>query len=179
MRRKINSHSFRYPKFTNYCYDRVNFSRPYQHTGGDYTGTVYVKGGQEATRVCDICLAVRQNNAYANEAICLNPNGPQTEKACPCQKNKVLVKQSQKVPSEEPSSDRDEDGGAQNETPEPQSPATDQNGNLSAEADGSTVVKIATNEPETRSSVIEPVAPAIRLVRRAAKKCRKRLRECN
>ena len=37
----------------------------------------------------------------------------------------------------------------------------------------------ATNEPETTISVNESIAPAIRPVRRAAKKCRERLREYN
>ena len=37
----------------------------------------------------------------------------------------------------------------------------------------------ATNDPETTSSVIESVAPAIRLVQRAAKKCRERSRNLN
>ena len=40
--RKYNSFSFRYPKLTNLPKHRVNFVRPYKHTGIDYTGHVWV-----------------------------------------------------------------------------------------------------------------------------------------
>ena len=41
--KKINAHAFKYPKPTNLIADRVKFNKPFQYTGVDFTGHVYVK----------------------------------------------------------------------------------------------------------------------------------------
>ena len=42
--RKFNSLSFRYPRMTNLPKHRVNMVKPFQHTGVDFTGHLWVKG---------------------------------------------------------------------------------------------------------------------------------------
>ena len=41
--KKINSPAFRYPKPTDFIRDRVSFNNPYQFTGIDFTGHVFIK----------------------------------------------------------------------------------------------------------------------------------------
>ena len=60
--RKYNSFSFKYPKLTNLPKHRVNFVRPYKHTGIDYTGHIWVdteKGGKKYYILIFTCLNVR------------------------------------------------------------------------------------------------------------------------
>lgn len=60
--KKINSYSFRYPKRTDFIADKVNFAKPFDHTGIDYTGHFHVKFGDTVTKMYIIiftCLNVR------------------------------------------------------------------------------------------------------------------------
>jgi hypothetical protein len=60
--KKLNSLSFKYPKVTDFVADRVNFTKPFQHTGVDYTGHIYVKYGDKVVKMYILiftCLNVR------------------------------------------------------------------------------------------------------------------------
>ena len=60
--KKLNSHAFKYPKPTNFLKYRVTFCKPYQHTGVDYTGHVYIKYQNKLTKMYIIvftCLNIR------------------------------------------------------------------------------------------------------------------------
>ena len=60
--RKINSFPFRYPKPTDLPKDRVNYVKPFEHTGFDFTGHVYIKIGNEVVKMYILlftCLNVR------------------------------------------------------------------------------------------------------------------------
>ena len=60
--KKLNTLSFRYPKRTDFIVDRVNFSRPYQHTGIDFTGAINVKFGDTVSKMYLLiftCLNIR------------------------------------------------------------------------------------------------------------------------
>jgi len=60
--KKINNHSFKYPKPNDYVFDKVNFVNAYQHVGIDYTGHVYVKLGDKLSKMFLLvftCLNVR------------------------------------------------------------------------------------------------------------------------
>jgi hypothetical protein len=60
--KKLNSLSLKYPKITDFVANRVNFTKPFQHTGVDYTGHIYVKYGEKVVKmyilICT-CLYVR------------------------------------------------------------------------------------------------------------------------
>ena len=58
--KKLNSFSFKYPKPNAFIADKVNFDRPYQHTGIDFTGHLFVK------------LAGSVQNMYILIFTCLN-----------------------------------------------------------------------------------------------------------
>ena len=45
--KKFNNLAFRYPKMTNLPKHRVNFIKPFQHTGVDFTGHLWVKNESE------------------------------------------------------------------------------------------------------------------------------------
>ena len=45
--RKHNQFAFNYPKFTNMIKPAVNFFRPFQHVGVDYTGHLWIKGSND------------------------------------------------------------------------------------------------------------------------------------
>ena len=60
--KKLNSFSFKYPKRTDYIGDRVNFVKPFLHTGIDYTGHFFVKMGDETVKMyllLFVCLNIR------------------------------------------------------------------------------------------------------------------------
>ena len=60
--KKINSNAYKYPKATNYLKDRVNYSNPYQSTGIDCTGHMYVRQGEILVKmylVIFTCLSIR------------------------------------------------------------------------------------------------------------------------
>jgi len=60
--KKLNSYAFRYPKTNDYMSNRVNFLTPYQHTGVDYTGHIYVKQGSQLCKMFLLvftCLNIR------------------------------------------------------------------------------------------------------------------------
>ena len=60
--RRLNSLSFKYPKVTNLPKHRVNFIKPYQHVGIDYTGSIFVKdtkGFKKMYLLIFTCLNVR------------------------------------------------------------------------------------------------------------------------
>lgn len=62
MCKKFNSLSFKYPKVTNLPKHRVNFIKPYQHVGIDYTGSIFVKdskGFKKMYLLIFTCLNVR------------------------------------------------------------------------------------------------------------------------
>ena len=52
---KFNNLVFKYPKVTNLPKSRVNYIKPYRHTGIDYTGHVWVKGDRG---VCKMYLLI-------------------------------------------------------------------------------------------------------------------------
>lgn len=60
--KKLNSLPYRYPKRTDYLSDRVNFVRPFEHVGVDYTGHFFVKLGENVQKMYLLlytCLNVR------------------------------------------------------------------------------------------------------------------------
>ena len=60
--KKMNSFAFKYPKPTNYLKDRLNFSVPYEHTGIDFTGHVFIKQGDTLVKMYILvftCLNIR------------------------------------------------------------------------------------------------------------------------
>ena len=60
--KKINSFAFRYPRVTNYVRDKMNFKVPFEHTGIDYTGHVYIKQGDSLVKMYILvftCLNIR------------------------------------------------------------------------------------------------------------------------
>ena len=60
--KKINNLAFRYPKVPEFISDKVNFTRPFLHTGLDYTGHMFVKLGDKVTKfylLVFACLNVR------------------------------------------------------------------------------------------------------------------------
>jgi hypothetical protein len=60
--KKLNSFSFKYPKVTDFVADRVNFVKPFQHTGVDFTGHLYVKYGNAVIKMYVLiftCLNIR------------------------------------------------------------------------------------------------------------------------
>ena len=60
--KKINSFAFRYPKPTNFIKDKVNFRVPYEHTGIDFTGHVFIKQGNSLVKMYILvftCLNIR------------------------------------------------------------------------------------------------------------------------
>ena len=62
MCQKFNSLSFKYPKVTNLPKHRVNLIKPFQHTGVDYTGHVWVKTEQGSSKMYMLiftCLSIR------------------------------------------------------------------------------------------------------------------------
>ena len=62
MCKRFNSLSFKYPKVTNLPKHRVNFIKPFQHTGMDYTGSIFVKDAEGYTKMYLLiftCLNVR------------------------------------------------------------------------------------------------------------------------
>ena len=62
MCKRFNSLSFKYPKVTNLPKHRVNFIKPFQHTGIDYTGSIFVKdskGFKKMYLLIFTCLNVR------------------------------------------------------------------------------------------------------------------------
>merc|ERR1712082_196446 len=62
MCRRFNSLSFKYPKVTNLPKHRLNFIKPYLHTGIDFTGNVFVKdskGFKKMYLLIFTCLYVR------------------------------------------------------------------------------------------------------------------------
>ena len=59
--KKFNSLAFKYPKLTNLPKERVNYIRPYQNVGVDYTGHVFVKTDDNKT-----------NKMYLLVMTCLN-----------------------------------------------------------------------------------------------------------
>ena len=62
MCKRFNSLSFKYPKVTNLPKHRVNFIKPFQHTGIDFTGCIYVKdskGFKKMYLLIFTCLNVR------------------------------------------------------------------------------------------------------------------------
>ena len=62
MCKRFNSLSFKYPKVTNLPKHRVNFVKPFKHTGIDYTGSIFVKdskGFKKYYLLVFTCLNVR------------------------------------------------------------------------------------------------------------------------
>ena len=62
MCKRFNSLSFKYPKVTNLPKHRVNFIKPFQHTGIDYTGSIFVKNAKGYSKMYLLiftCLNVR------------------------------------------------------------------------------------------------------------------------
>ena len=62
MCKRFNSLSFKYPKVTNLPKHRVNFIKPFQHTGIDYTGHIFVKdskGYKKMYLLIFTCLNIR------------------------------------------------------------------------------------------------------------------------
>ena len=60
--RKINSFAFRSPKSNDLIKDRVQVTRPFENTGVDYTGHVFVKNGDGYTKMYLLiftCLCIR------------------------------------------------------------------------------------------------------------------------
>ena len=60
--KKINQFAFKYPKQTDFNKDKVNFQKPFNHTGIDFTGHVYVKFGDNSTKMYLLvftCLNIR------------------------------------------------------------------------------------------------------------------------
>ena len=60
--KKINAFSFRYPRVTDFIKDKVNFTKPFQHTGVDYTGHFFVKMGDVVSKfylLVFTCLSIR------------------------------------------------------------------------------------------------------------------------
>ena len=60
--KKLNAHAFKYPKPNDYPKEKVTFQSPYQHTGMDFTGHVYVKIGNETVKMYILvftCLNIR------------------------------------------------------------------------------------------------------------------------
>lgn len=49
--KKLNSFAFKYPKVTDYIKDRVQFDKPFQHTGVDFTGHVFIKFNDILTKM--------------------------------------------------------------------------------------------------------------------------------
>ena len=60
--KKYNGIPFKYPKITNLPKDRVNFFRPFEHVGVDYTGHYFVKDGDTVKKMYILiytCLNIR------------------------------------------------------------------------------------------------------------------------
>ncbi|KAF2344414.1 Integrase catalytic core, partial [Trinorchestia longiramus] len=60
--RKLNALPYKYPKVTDLCRDRVQFMKPYQNVGMDFTGHFQVKLGSTITKMYILlftCLNVR------------------------------------------------------------------------------------------------------------------------
>ena len=60
--KKINNFAFKYPKPTDFISDKVNFRKPYQNTGIDYTGHLFVKINGKVEKMYMLiftCLNVR------------------------------------------------------------------------------------------------------------------------
>jgi len=60
--KKLNAHSFRYPRPNDYIADKVNLINPFDHTGIDYTGNITVKFGDELRKMYILlftCMSVR------------------------------------------------------------------------------------------------------------------------
>ena len=60
--KKINACAFKYPKPRDLPASRVNFIRPYENTGLDYTGHIFLKLGNETVKMYILlftCLHVR------------------------------------------------------------------------------------------------------------------------
>ena len=60
--KRFNSYPFKYPKTNDLISDKVNFIRPYQYTGVDYTGHVFVKTGDKLTKMYILvftCMNIR------------------------------------------------------------------------------------------------------------------------
>ena len=60
--KKLNAHAFKYPKPTNLVANRVKFNKPFQYTGVDFTGHVYVKHNGSLIKMFILvftCLNVR------------------------------------------------------------------------------------------------------------------------
>ena len=62
MCKRFNSLSFKYPKVTNLPKHRVNFIKPFEHTGIDFTGCIYVKDSKRFKKMYLLiftCLNIR------------------------------------------------------------------------------------------------------------------------
>lgn len=60
--KKLNVYPFKYPKPHSYPVDKVNFSRPYQHVGIDFTGHIFIKSGSSHVKMYLLvfaCLNIR------------------------------------------------------------------------------------------------------------------------
>ena len=60
--KKMNSLAFKYPKPTNYFKPKVNFVKPFLHTGMDFTGHIFVKLGDSLVKMYLLvftCLNIR------------------------------------------------------------------------------------------------------------------------
>ena len=60
--KKLKAFPFKYPKPSDYVLERVNFKRPFQYTGVDYTSHVYVRQGEGVKKMYIViftCMSVR------------------------------------------------------------------------------------------------------------------------
>ena len=58
----MNAHHYKYPRPPAYDSNKMDFKTPYEHTGMDYTGHVYVKAGENYVKMYLLvftCLNIR------------------------------------------------------------------------------------------------------------------------